>query len=98
MMLHVDRVVVGLRKTTGDRLAEREEPIQQRRPEERIVDKIVTDAVDVGVHHQGVDKAEDEHDPERRVRVEKEEGEKIREVKEARESRESIPARVRKYL
>ena len=76
VMLHVHDVVIGLRKTTRDRLRDAEKAIQKRRSKERVVNEIVSDAVDVRVDHQRVDEAEDEHHPERRVRVEEEEREK----------------------
>src|SRR5207247_9728809 len=51
VMLHVDGIVVGLRKTTRDRLHDSKKPIEERRPEEWIVDEVMSDAVDVCVHH-----------------------------------------------
>src|SRR4051812_24128513 len=94
-MLHVDGVVIRLRKAAGDRLAKCEESVQQRQSEKRIVDKIVTDAVDVGVNHQRVDKAEDQHDPERFSRIQIEQREKVKEMEQSGHYRQSIPARVR---
>ena len=57
VMLHMDHIVIGLRKTAGDGLDDAEGAVHPIRPEEGVVNKVVGNAVDVGVNHQGVDKA-----------------------------------------
>ena len=96
VMLHVDRVVVGLRMATGDRLDDSEKAIQQRQTEKWIVNEVMSDAVDVGVHHQRINKSQDEHDPKRCVREKEEESEEEREVDKLGQRRHDVPARVRK--
>ena len=96
VVLHMDRVVVGLRKATRDRLSDSKEPIEQLRAEERVMDKVVPNTIDVCVDHQRVNKSEDQHYPERRVRVEEEESQEVSEMKQARRSWDRIPPRVRK--
>jgi hypothetical protein len=68
--------------------------IEKRPTEEWIVNEVVSDSIDVGINHQRVNKAKDQHDPKRRVRVEKEEREKINEVEQAGECRNDIPSGV----
>ncbi len=80
VMLRVHRIIIGLRKAARDRLTQTEEPVEQRLPEKGIMDKIVPHPIDVGVHHQGVNKAEEKHQPKRRMRIEKEHSQKIGEV------------------
>src|SRR5881397_2431906 len=98
VMLHVDGVVVGLRKATRDRLSNSEEAIEQFRAEEGVMNQIVPDAVDVRVDHQRVNESKDQHYPERRVRVKEEESKEISEMKESRRSRDRVPACVREQL
>src|SRR6266850_1579807 len=86
VMLHVDGVVVGLRKATRDRLSDSKEPIEQLGAKERVMDKIMSNAVDVRVDHQRVNESKDQHYPERRVRVKEEEPQEISEMKQARRS------------
>lgn len=95
VMLHVDGVVVGLRKATRYRLSDSKEPIEQFRAEEWVMNKIVPNAVDVGVDHQRVNESKDQHYPERRVRVKEEESQEISEMKQGRHSWNRVPARVR---
>jgi len=95
MMLHVDGVVVSLRKTAGDGLGDAKEPIEDPRAEKRVMNEVVTDAVDVGIHHQRVNETKNQHYPERRVRVQKEEPEKISEMEEPGQSGHGVPAGVR---
>ena len=85
MMLHVDDVVIGLRKTAGDGLGDPKKPIEELRTEERVMNEVVTDAVDVGVDHQRINESQDQHDPERRVREKEVEAEQIGEMKQARQ-------------
>ncbi len=49
---HVHSVVIGLRKTTRDGLRDSKEAVQNFGAEKWVVDEVVTNAVDVGVHHQ----------------------------------------------
>ena len=82
-MLHVDGVVVSLRKTARDGLSNAEETIEERRAKERIVDEVMGQAVDVGIHHERINEAHDEHHPERRVRIKKKHRQEIGEMKKA---------------
>jgi hypothetical protein len=95
VMLHVHRVVIGLRKAARDRLSDSKKAIKQLRAEEWVVNEIVAHTVDVRVDHERINEAENQHDPERRVQVEKEQPEEIREMKKARQRRHGVPARVR---
>ena len=81
---------------TGDRLDDSEKAIQQRRTEKWIVNEVVPDAIDVGVHHQRINESQTEHDPKRCVREKEEEREEIREVEKTGQRRHDIPACVRK--
>src|SRR6267142_1635031 len=84
--------VVGLGKTAGDRLSETEKSIQKFGPKERVVNEVVPDAVDIRVDHQRVDETQNEHEPERRVRVEEEQGEEKREMEKTRRGGDRVPA------
>jgi len=95
VMLHMHGVVIRLRETARNRLQERESPVQKWRTEKWIVNEVVTHAVDVCVDHQRIYKSEDQHDPEGRARIKKEEREEIREVEQTGERRNDIPPRVR---
>ena len=55
--------------------------IQNFGTEKRVMNEIVADAVDVGVDHQRVNKSENQHYPERRMRVKEEKSQEIREMK-----------------
>ncbi|MDB6147475.1 MAG: hypothetical protein JWO45_1139, partial [Spartobacteria bacterium] len=85
-------------KTAGDRLSEREKPVEQRRAKEWIVDEVMPDAVDVRIDHQSVDEPEDQHDPKRCVRVEQEKREEIHKMKQPGQRRNRVPAGVRKQF
>ena len=97
-MLHVHRVVHRLRKTARDRLRDPKQPIDQFWTEKRVVNEIVPNPVDVRIDHQGINEPEDQHHPQRRVRVKEEQAHKICQVKKARRGRNSIPARMRENL
>src|ERR1051325_803528 len=58
VMLHVHPVVHRLRETTGDRLGDAEQAIQNPGTEKRIVDKVMANAVDIGIDHQRINKSE----------------------------------------
>ena len=60
------------------------------------MNKIVSNTVDVRVDHQRVNESENQHYPERGVRVKEEESQEISEMKQARRSRDRVPTRVRK--
>ena len=98
VMLHVNAVIVSLGKTTGDRLANAKQAVQQGRAEKRVVNKIVADAIDIGVDHQRVDQPQNQHHPQRRAREKQEECEKIGEMKKTRQRWHRVPARVREEL
>src|SRR5579884_519811 len=94
VMLHVDRVVIRLGKTARDRLRHSKEAIQNPRPKKGIVNEVVPHAIDVGVHHQRVHKAQNEHHPQRRVWEQKIQPEKICQMKKSRRRGERVPARM----
>src|SRR5215471_4692372 len=98
VMLHMDRVVHGLRKTAGDGLCDSKQPIEQSQAEERVVNEIVPHPVDVRVDHQRIKKPEKQHRPQRRVRKHKIQAKKISEMEKTRGRRDSVPARVREEL
>ena len=98
VMLHVHRVVHRLRKAAADRLRDSKQTIQEFGAEKRIMNEIVAHPVDVRVDHQRVNKSEDEHHPQRRVREKEIETQEIRQMKKTRSGWENIPARVRKQL
>src|SRR5207245_10293998 len=60
-----------------------------------VVNDIVAHGVDVRVNHQPGNEAENQHHPERRVRVQKEQPQKIGEMEKAGRRRQHVPARVR---
>ncbi len=62
------------------------------------MNEVVPDAIDVRIHHQRVNESENQHYPQRRVRKQKVEPEKIREMKKPRRGWNGIPARVREEL
>src|SRR5882724_1992567 len=97
VVLHVHCVVKRLRKTTRHRLRDSKKAVQNFGAEKWVVDEVVTNAIDVGVHHQRVDETENQHHPERRVRVEKEKAEKVGEMKKPGRCREHVPTRVREH-
>jgi len=68
VVLHVDDIVVSLRKAAGDGFDYAENAIEELRTEKRVVNEIVRNAVDIGVDHERINKTHSEHDPERRVR------------------------------
>jgi hypothetical protein len=77
-------------------LRDAEETIQNSRAEKRVVNKVVPYSVDVRVHHQRVNEAENQHHPKRRVRIQKEEADEICEMKETGQCGDRVPTRVRK--
>ena|SRR5947209_5837689 len=93
-MLHVDGVVVGLGKTAGDRLGDAEKTIEEVRTKEWVVNEVMAHAIDVGVDHERINKSQNQHYPERRVRVQEEQAEKIGEVEKAGGNGNGIPAGV----
>ena len=62
------------------------------------MNEVVPDAIDVRIHHQRINKPENQHHPQRRVRKQKVEPEKIREMKKSRRGWNCIPACVREEL
>ena len=50
-MLHVDRIVIRLRKATRDRLSDSEQAIEQAGTKEGIMNEIVPYPVDVRIDH-----------------------------------------------
>ena len=94
-MLHVDRVVHGLGEATGDRLSNAERAIEKFPTEKRIMNEVVADAIDVGVDHQRINEPEKKHHPKRRVRIQKEQADKVGEMKKSGRGGQDVPARVR---
>ena len=62
------------------------------------MNEIVPHPVDVRVHHQRINEPENQHHPQRRVRKQKVEAEKISEMKKPRRGWNGVPARVREEL
>ena len=62
------------------------------------MNEIVGDAIDVGVNHQGINEAHDQHDPERRIRKKEIHRQEVEEVKQAGQRGHDVPSRVRKNL
>lgn len=65
VMLHVNAFVENLAEPDRDRFHDAKETIEQQRPKVRIVNEIVRYAVDVPGNAHRIDKAKNEHDPER---------------------------------
>lgn len=62
------------------------------------MNEIVGDAIDVGVNHEGINEAHDQHDPERRIRKKEIHRQEVEEVKQAGQRGHDVPSRVRKNL
>ena len=63
MMLHVHRIIVGLRKAAGDGFDHAKDAVHPVRPKERIMDEVVSDAIDIGVDHECVDEPHNQASP-----------------------------------
>ena len=98
VMLHVNGVVIRLREAAGDRLNDAKKAIQKLGTEKRIVNEVMSDAVDVGIDHESVNESQNEHDPERRAREKEEESKEVGEMEKARAYRDGIPTGVGKQL
>src|SRR6185369_17485118 len=59
------------------------------------MNEVVPYPVDVRVDHQRINEAEDQHYPERRMRIEKEQSQEISEMKQAGRGGDCVPAGVR---
>ena len=97
-MLHMDGVVHRLREAAGDRLRDSKQAIEKVRAEKRVMDEIVPHPVDVRIDHQRINEPENQHHPQRSMRKQKVQGEKIREMKKPRRGWNDIPAGVREEL
>ena len=60
------------------------------------MNEVMRDAVDVPGNADGIDKTENEHDPERHARKKIEHAEEVRAVQEGGDNWDRVPARVRK--
>ena len=98
MVLHVDGVVIGLREAAGDRLNDAKKAVQKLGTEKRIVNEVMSDAVDVGVDHESVNESQNEHDPKRSAREKEEESKEVGEMEKARAYGDDIPTGVGKQL
>ena len=98
VVLHVDGVVIGLREAAGDRLNDAKKAIQKLGTKKRIVNEVMSDAVDVGIDHKSVNESQNEHDPERSTREKEEETKEVGEMEKARAYRDGIPTGVGKQL
>src|SRR5213075_2002691 len=98
VVLHVDAVVENLTEPDADRFEDAEKPVQDRRPEIRVVNEVVRDAVDVPGNADRINEAEDQHYPERRVREEEEHSEKVSEMEQLGPDRNDVPAGERENL
>ena len=91
-------VVHRLGKTAGDRLRDSKQAIEQLRAEKRVMNEVVPHPVDVRIHHQRVNEPENQHNPQRRMRKQKVQPEKVREMEKPRSGWNGIPTRVREEL
>jgi len=98
MVLHVNGVVIGLREAAGDRLNDAKKAIQKLGTEKRIVNEVMSDAVDVGIDRESVNESQNEHDPEGSAREKEEESKEVGEMEKARAYRDGIPTGVGKQL
>src|SRR5437016_1460751 len=98
VMLHMHAVVHRLRKTTSDGLSDSKKAIEKLRSEKRVMNEVVPDAIDVRIHHQRVNEPENQHHPQRRVRKQKVERQKVSEMEKPRSGWNGIPACVREEL
>src|SRR5947207_5379482 len=81
MMLHVNRIIVGLRKAAGDRFNHAKDAVHPVGPKEWIMNEVVSDAIDIGVDHECVDKTQNQHHPQRGEREKKIHRQKVGKVK-----------------
>jgi hypothetical protein len=77
VMLHMHGVVHRLRKTAGDGLCDSKNPIQSVRTEERIVNEVVSHPVDIRIDHQRINEPENQHHPQRRMRIKEKQSNEI---------------------
>ena len=81
VMLHVHRIIIGLRKAAGDRFDHAKDAVHPVRPKERIMNEVVSNAIDIGVDHECVDETDNQHHPERGEREKKIHRQKVEKVK-----------------
>ena len=98
VVLHVNGVVISLREAAGDRLNDAKKAVQKLGTEKRIVNEVMSDAVDVGIDHESVNESQNEHNPERSARKKEEESKEVGEVEKTRAYRDGIPTGVGKQL
>jgi hypothetical protein len=91
----VHGVVHRLRETAGDGLSDSENAVQGLRAEERIVNEVVPHPVDIRIDHQRIKEPENQHDPQRRMWVEKEQPDEVSQMKQAGQRGYGIPAGMR---
>src|SRR4051794_19656396 len=77
MVLHVNAVIEDLTEPDRDRFQNAEEAIQQPVSEVRIVNEVMRDAIDVPGDANGIDEAQDQHEPHRRSREKVEHSKKV---------------------
>ena len=70
-MLHMHGVVHRLREAAGNRLRDSKQTIEQVGAEERVMNEVVPHPVDVRIHHQRINEAENQHHPQRAMRKQK---------------------------
>ena len=80
-MLHVHGVVHRLREAAGDRLCDSKNAIQSLGAEERIVNEVVPHPVDVRIDHQRINEPENQHQPQRCMRIEEKQSNEISQMK-----------------
>jgi hypothetical protein len=96
VMLHVNALVKNLAEANGDLFHSAEQAIQQRRTEVGIVNEVVGNAVDVPRNADGINKTENQHDPEWHARKKVKHPEEVSAVKNGRSDGNDVPACVRK--
>lgn len=98
VVLHVNGVVISLREAAGDRLNDAKKAVQKLGTKKRVVNEVMSDAVDVGIDHESVNESQNEHNPERSAREKEEESKEVGEMEKARAYRDGIPTGVGKQL
>src|SRR4026207_244852 len=93
-MLHMHGVVHRLRKTTSDGLSESKKAIEKLRAEKRVMNEVVPHPVDVRIDHQRINEPENQHHPQRRMRIEQKQSNKISQMKYTGQRWYGIPAGV----
>jgi len=74
-------VIHRLREAAGDRLCDSENAIHDPGPEEWIVNEVVPYPVNVRIDHQRVDEPQNQHQPQRCMRIQEKQSNEISQMK-----------------